>query len=102
MASRLTPQLKPLRQNVGRIAALDHANIRSRLGVDPPQRHRGQRLRGHHDRIDAPLWRHASVRGTADHSRTNAILRWRGDRDSTEVAARVERYSRTRLELAGI
>ncbi len=59
--------------DVARAAALDGAEVGSRLVVDPSQAHRGDRFGGYLDRREAALGRHSGVRLEAADGETQAV-----------------------------
>jgi len=88
-APRLAAQADAVRHDVDRQAALDHAEVGRRLGVDPPEPHRGDRLAGDLDRADPLLRTHARV-GLEAVDREDHLVRGRRPHDELAGAVHVE------------
>ena len=77
VTARLGAQRDRLRDDVGRDAALDDADVGGGLRVDAAETHRRDAFGGDLDRADAALRRHAGVRLEAVHHELHVIRRGR-------------------------
>ena len=95
-AARLALDEHLVGHDVGRHAALDHADVGRGLRIDAAQRHRGDRLAGDADGVDALLRLRARVRGLAVHLDLQGVLAGRAGDDDADGPARVQHVAAPR------
>ena len=89
-AARLELDEAALRHHVRGRAALDAADVRGRLGVDPADLHRGDRAARRRDRVVTRLGADAGVRGLALEARLERVVGRRREHDLADRRGVVE------------